>query len=398
MPEFAKKNSNNYYNNYYSSYSSVSYYRNTNGTVNRQKLNNTVSFRRNVDEKKVKRNHLIHKVISTVLILLIGLFVLPKGFSQYVQPILKGGTMYPSIKADYQQMRFPTSNYLANDWYLGMRSLQGTETKKPLMTSITEGQEIENLKNQLIGLAAAYPTIHPAVYVWNYDDGSYVDINADEIFATASIIKLPVLVQLFRAIERNDLTIYDEMALTEYFRTEGSGSLQFKAEGSKYSIDDLARIMITESDNSATNMLVAKLGSMTNINSGIREWGLKKTQIRTWLPDLGGTNKTTAREMATILYNIDSPGFLSTSSRERIFDYMGHVHNNRLIQAGLGAGATFLHKTGDIGTMLGDAGIVYTPNNKKYIVVILANRPHNSPQGKEYIVRASEIIYNTLAG
>ena len=44
---------------------------------------------------------------------------------------------------------------------------------------------------------------------------------------------------------------------------------------------------------------------------------------------------------------------------------MGHVHNNRLIQAGLGAGSVFLHKTGDIGTMLGDAGIVIAPERKK---------------------------------
>jgi beta-lactamase class A len=84
------------------------------------------------------------------------------------------------------------------------------------------------------------------------------------------------------------------------------------------------------------------------------------------------------------------------SSREAIFDYMGHVENNRLIAAGLGAGADFLHKTGDIGTMLGDAGIVFAQNGKKYIVVILANRPHNSPQGKDFIVKASEIIYNKM--
>ena len=75
---------------------------------------------------------------------------------------------------------------------------------------------------------------------------------------------------------------------------------------------------------------------------------------------------------------------------------MGHVHNNRLIQAGLGAGSVFLHKTGDIGKMLGDAGIVYAPNGKKYIVAILVNRPYNSPLGKDFIVKASEIIYNTM--
>ena len=75
---------------------------------------------------------------------------------------------------------------------------------------------------------------------------------------------------------------------------------------------------------------------------------------------------------------------------------MGHVHNNRLIPAGLPQDAEFLHKTGDIGTMLGDAGIVYAPNGKRYIVVIFAKRPHNSPAGKEFIVKASEIIYNNM--
>ena len=135
---------------------------------------------------------------------------------------------------------------------------------------------------------------------------------------------------------------------------------------------------------------------MTDVNQGIRDWGLKHTRVKTWLPDLQGTNHTTARDLATMLYNIENPKFLSMSSREKIFDYMGHVKNNRLIQAGLGQGASFLHKTGDIGKMLGDAGIVYTPNGKKYIVVILANRPYNSPAGKDFIVHASEIIYNYM--
>ena len=136
---------------------------------------------------------------------------------------------------------------------------------------------------------------------------------------------------------------------------------------------------------------------MTDVNQSIRDWGLKNTFVQTWLPDLGGTNRTTAIEMATMLYNIDeNDSFLSEESRSRILNYMGHVHNNRLIQAGLGAGSVFLHKTGDIGTMLGDAGIVIAPNGKKYLVVILANRPHNSVAGKDFIVHASEIIYNYM--
>ena len=48
--------------------------------------------------------------------------------------------------------------------------------------------------------------------------------------------------------------------------------------------------------------------------------------------------------------------------------------------------------------VIGDAGIVYAQNGKKYIVVILANRPHNAPQGKDFIVKASSLIYKAIVG
>ena len=354
-----------------------------------------VYTRPKVNTKKVQRNYLIHKIVSVAVVSILGFTILPYGFNN-VTKFMFNPTPYKEVKADYYNLLFPTSAYLSNHWFLGERSLEGAKVKKAEMAALVEGTELTVLENSLKNLASLYPSIHPSIYVWDYETGNYANINADEIFPTASIIKLPVLVQLFRSIEKNQLTIYDEMPLTEYYRTEGSGSLQFKAANSKYSIDTLARMMITESDNSATNMIMVKLGSMTDINSGIREWGLKHTYVQTWLPDLGGTNHSTARDMAQILYNIDNPKFLSTSSREKIFDYMGHVHNNRLIAAGIPSNATFLHKTGDIGKMLGDAGIVFAPNGKKYIVVIFANRPHNSPLGKEFIVKASETIYNNM--
>lgn len=350
---------------------------------------------RTVDAKKIARNNFIHRLISVAVVSVIGLAILPIGFNKVTKKMFNP-TPYKEVKTDYRELLFPTSNYISNHWFMGERSLEGAVEKKPEMTPLTEGAKLSELETKISNLASMYPSIHPSVYVWDYQTGDYVDINADEIFPTASIIKLPVLVELFRSIEKNQLTIYDEMPLTEYYRSEGSGSLQFRAANSTYTIDKLARMMITESDNSATNMLMSRLGSMTDINSALREWGLKHTYVQTWLPDLGGTNHSTARDMAQILYNIDNPKFLSNSSREKIFDYMGHVHNNRLIAAGLPVGATFLHKTGDIGKMLGDAGIVYAPNGKKYIVVIFASRPHNSPLGKEFIVKASEIIYNNM--
>lgn len=344
---------------------------------------------------KKQRYNLIHSIISVAILSVIMAFVYPVCYNRVIKSFFFKSP-YPAVKADYYKLLNPTIGYLNNNLFLDRYFLSGPETKNPQMVELSLNERMTGLENQLKNLAALYPSIEPSVFVWDYETGNYAGLNSDKLYSAASIIKIPVLIQLFRSIEAGQLTIYDTMTLKDYYRAEGSGSLQFKAENSVWTIDDLARLMITESDNSATNMIMAKLGSMYDVNSGIRQWGLGQTQVKTWLPDMGGTNFTTAEDLARMLYNIDNPNFLSVSSREKIFDYMGHVHNDRLLPAGLGAGASILHKTGDIGKMLGDAGIVYAPNGKKYIVAIMANRPYNSVLGKDYIVKASEIIYNYL--
>ena len=135
---------------------------------------------------------------------------------------------------------------------------------------------------------------------------------------------------------------------------------------------------------------------MTAINDDIKSWGLKNTHINNWLPDMNGTNYTTSKDLVTMLYNLDNEAFLNLDSRADIFDYLGHVKNNRLLAAGIPNDASIAHKTGDIGTMLGDAGIIYSPNGRKYIVAILVKRPYNDYSAKEFIVNASSTIYNYM--
>ena len=146
-------------------------------------------------------------------------------------------------------------------------------------------------------------------------------------------------------------------------------------------------------------MIMAKIGSMNDVNAALKSWGINNTHVQTWLPDLTGTNYTTAEDMAQMLYNIghDDNMFLNINSQSDIIDIMGKVKNTTLIKAGLPAGVDFIHKTGDIGTMLGDAGIVYLPSGQRYIVVILAKRPHNHINGRLYIQEASKIIYNYMS-
>jgi beta-lactamase class A len=288
-----------------------------------------------------------------------------------------------------------TESYFAeNADFLDAKILENANADDSLMKEPFLRGEMPSLKNQLLGLANRYPKIKPGVFVWDYNTGKYVDINADKVFPTASIIKLPVMYQVFRRAEKGLIDLNDRMSLTSYYVSGGSGSLQYSPIGTSLSVRRLANRMIQESDNSATNMLLSSVGGMNELNREMKRWGLKNTSFSEWLPDLNGTNVSTPKEMGTLLYNISNSDLLSIQSKAEIINIMSHVRNRNLIQAGLPDSARFIHKTGDIGHMLGDAGVVALPDGRKYIVVMMVERPWNSFLAKQFIIDASKTIYN----
>ncbi len=329
-------------------------------------------------------------------------YVLPYNFANYFEPMILNRFLNRNINFNAKEYAAPSASYLANSNFMGEKLIVPVRHNKAQMVPLAPASRFYALEDKLTMLSVKYPQIEPAIYVWDYSKSRSVEINSNEIYSSASIIKLPVLVELLRysqslkkaghkPIDFNKKLLFDEI-----YRTSGSGSLQYERAGNSYSINHLASIMIQSSDNSATNMLLEQIGGMEGLNSAIRKWGLKSTQISNWLPDLKGTNTISAKDMATLLYNIDNPKFLNNDSKYLIQQYMSNVHNNTLIHAGLPKEAEFLHKTGDIGTMLGDAGIVYAPNGRKYIVVILTKRKFNDYSARDFIQQASKIIYQSV--
>jgi beta-lactamase class A len=289
------------------------------------------------------------------------------------------------------------SELFNNDILFNSRFLDEVNYKKPEMTSVSLTKEMQGLKSRIQGITSMYPGITPGVFVWDYQTGNYLSINGDQEFSTASIIKLPVLCQLFRRIDGGLVDTSQKIKMTPYYRTGGSGKLQFLADNSEFDINTLAKVMIQQSDNTATNMLLSTIGGSNELNRTLRNWGFSKTYIKNWLPDLYGENVSTPSDLATILYNIDNPEFLSLNSRAKIVEIMSHVKNRNLIQKGLPDNAQFIHKTGDIGEMLGDAGIVMMPNGRKYIIVVMAKRRWNDYSAQNLIVDISKTVYNAFA-
>lgn len=370
------------------------------GTVKRYQFGGKLKKR-----AKKRKNPFIaflHFLILSIFLSFFGYVVAPSVYSNYFEPLILNHILNRNIKLDASKYISVYLNYIHNSELFGQNLIVPLNTHVKTIVPIITSGEFSVITSQLRELFEKYPQLHPSVYVWEYSSAKEVDIDADEKFPAASIIKLPVLIELFRKIDRSEAdgsnsTILSKKLLYNYRNlTAGSGKLQFSPLNRYYTVDYLAKIMITQSDNSATNMLIEESGGKSAINSSMRSLGLDKIELNNRLPDLEGKNKISARQIATLLYNLDNPNFLSDKSKITIKEYMANVENRSLLQAGLPSEAILIHKTGDIGKMLGDAGIVYAQNGRKYIVVVLVKRPHNDYGARDLIQKASKIIYDNI--
>lgn len=347
---------------------------------------------------KTKRRRKTKKINFRLIIfvMLLGLFILPFAYKELSNRILFNPMNNALIKPEKVNLVNESDKYITQNIFFGQRQLVKEESH--IMDELILGPQMFGLQNILNNQIKAHPNIKPTIFVWEYTTGRYVSLNGEQSIPTASIIKIPVLYELFRQIDQGLISLDEKMTLLPHFVTGGSGYLQYKPVNlTNLSIAQLAALMIQTSDNTATNMLLSRIGGMDQLNRSLNLWGLKNTTMKNWLPDLTGTNRSTAKDMATLLYNIDNTNLLSLRSRTQIIGIMSKVRNTSLIKAGLPDGAQFFHKTGDIGEMLGDAGIVQMPDGRRYIIVIMVKRPWNSYEAKEFIINASRTVYNYLS-
>ena len=263
-------------------------------------------------------------------------------------------------------------------------------------SALTLEQEIMPLKEKLTTLVAPYPQLQPGAFFVDLDNGNYVDFGGEVPFSAASTIKIPVLVAFLQAVDAGEIQLDEALTLTPELVAGGSGDMQYQEPGKQFSALETATKMITISDNTATNMIIERLGGAEVLNQQFQDWGLKDTVINSPLPDLEGTNITSPKDLAQVMALVEKGELISLRSRDRFLQIMGGTVTNTLLPQGLEAGATIAHKTGDIGSVLGDAGIIDMPSGKRYLATVMVKRPHNDPQAKPLIQEISKTVYQHL--
>ena len=286
---------------------------------------------------------------------------------------------------------------------IGSNSSVGTtlaeEATQPTVSQPRHPQQLalDALKSKIGQMADAQKGLTPGLYFLNANTGATLDISGDQAFSAASTIKVPVLLAFFQALDAGELSLDDKLVMRADLMATEAGTMQYQPPGTEFSALETAEKMITISDNTATNMLIDLLGGEDTLNRQFRGWGLQHTKIRNPLPDLDGTNTISPQDLSTLMLKLKRGELLSDESRDQALKIMRQTRTKTLLPRGLASDATIAHKTGDIGSIVGDTGLIEMPNGQHYVATVMVERPHNDPRAQELIRKISKMTYKVFS-
>ena len=219
---------------------------------------------------------------------------------------------------------------------------------------------------------------HLGLYATNLKSGETIAIDADTPVPTASVIKLPMLVEAMQQVKAGKHALTDRVMLRKDDIVQGSGILQFFDTPLAITLKDALTFMIIESDNTATNLVIDQIG-IKNVNDRITEMGLKDTYLykKVFKPATGpmpvdqkkfGLGKTTAREMAKVMESIVRCDLHDQKLCDAMLYMLRNQQYRNLVPHYIETSDTseapslIANKTGSLDEVRNDVAVVYSKN------------------------------------
>ncbi len=236
---------------------------------------------------------------------------------------------------------------------------------------------------------------HVCLYAKNLDTGASYGLREDERMRTASTIKLPIMAAVFDAVEHGRVKWSDTLTLTDADKVSGSGVVREFSNGLKLPVVDLVHMMITVSDNTATNLILDRFTSDA-VNAFIEKLGLKQTRsLRKILGDgknlkpqpsglsqagklpenqKFGIGVSTPREMVALLEMLDRGAVVSPAASKEMIAILKRQQYRDGIARAL-KDMPVASKTGALDHLRSDVSIVYSPHGKIAMAITVEDIP-----------------------
>ena len=243
------------------------------------------------------------------------------------------------------------------------------------------------------------------------DTGQFLSHGGDCKHATASVIKLPILVHALLCVEEGEIALDHPISLREEEKTPGSGILSHLSSGLTITLRDACMLMNIISDNTATNMMIDLLG-VDSINQRMRGLGLHETVLFRKVygsdPNISeanlqfGVGVSTPNEMVQLLSWIATDTLGLGAQQPLMREILGKQFYREGIPRLLSADYKYEGKTGAVDGVRNDVGIVTTPASKQIAIAIFCDEMPvplwtvDNP-GLLIIARLAKLVVESLA-
>lgn len=232
------------------------------------------------------------------------------------------------------------------------------------------------------------------------------------IFHAASLMKVPVMVEIFRLIAEGSLTLDKHILIKNHFYSVADHSVYkieedtdvhtYKNIGKTLPIKDLIHQMITVSSNIATNLLF-ELIQLQDLDNTLKQLGVHNSNVLRGVEDLKAfeqnqNNTITSADIAVIFEHLLNSTCISESHDQSMIRILQDQKMNEMIPAGLPTGTNVAHKTGDITRIHHDAGIIYPAHGAPYVLAILIEGIENQNTSARLGASLSSTIYQIIRG
>jgi beta-lactamase class A len=243
------------------------------------------------------------------------------------------------------------------------------------------------------------------VAILDLNSGQQLLIHPDEVFPQASSIKIAVLAELYHQAEQSAHGFPGKAKLTDRYVVRAADIVPDSAVlggltpgVTSLTNRDLASIMVAVSDNSATNVLIDRIG-MDNVVHFTESLGLAHTQLRRKMMDLkaaalGRENISTPREMMQLLEQLYRGKVIGSPLLDDFFNVLATTKES-WIPRDLPADLKIANKPGELEGVRNDSGIVFL-NNRPYVICVMTTYLANERAGEEAITRISSVTYGAF--
>ncbi|WP_352432188.1 serine hydrolase [Pyrinomonas sp.] len=270
----------------------------------------------------------------------------------------------------------------------------------------------DELQGRIEDLIRASGAERVAVALVDLETGRRLLIDADASFHAASTMKVPVMMEIYRQTRQGKLTLDEQLLIKNEFRSIADGSpyslspeddsekTLYERIGQRATVRELVHLMITESSNLATNLLIERV-TPERIMELVESLGAHGMRVLRGVEDgkayrQGLNNTTTARALMSLLQAIAEDRAVDREASEQMRQTLLAQKFNEGIPAGLPPTVRVAHKTGSISGVYHDAGIIYAPNRKPYVLVVLTRGVQDEKRAHRLVADISRAAYESL--